>query len=423
MRSGDEDRSGRREPATLRCSSPTLLHGFVRFAVVALCFISPASSTASTLIAGSAGSADSALAGSTVAEPLSPLGAHFSNPAGLAAFESRAMGTSLAVAYGEGIVSSKEIDYRSSNEVIVPFLETFLVVPHGRWTFGIATMGSSGSRYDFGAQPASGVNDGFFSEVGMMGVPIGAAWRATDDLWLGAELILLYGSAHLRYSREVAEAPGTQTRFRFTSSGFGVQAMLGITWRPTPVWSVGLAARTPGRVWTSGDSALGRGSQDVDLEVQVPAEVYVGVTRRLGKRWEASYSLRFTDSSKLGDSTFHFEKTPSADTPFLQDARDEWRHAIGAEYRWSDTLSLLAGFTGSNAIVGDEGVSPMSYDCPDYRIQAGLHRTGARWTLSGSFAYLFRGSREIEPDEALVFPGRYESEPAYLLSIMVSRSF
>ncbi|MFN2427894.1 MAG: OmpP1/FadL family transporter [Candidatus Binatia bacterium] len=376
------------------------------------------------MIAPSAGPADGATAGSTIAEPLSPLGAQFSNPAGLAGFTDRAMGGGLGFAYGRGeVTADSPAGYHAENEVLVPFLNSFLVVPWGRWTFGIATMGTSGARFDYGARPALGVDDGFFSESGMLGLPIGAAYRVSDALWIGGQIIPLYGTTHLRYSREVSEFPGAPTPFRFTVSGLGVQGMVGMTWRHKEAWSVGFSVKPPGRVWTEGDTRLGTGKQDVNLEIEVPTEVALGVTRALGRDWKASYGVRFVDTSVLARSYLRFEDTPSANMPFLSGARDEWRHAIGVQYRWSDSLMLMSGVAKANGIVSNKGVSPSSYDSKDWRLNTGLRWKGEAWMLDAAFGYVFKGSRRVSAEDARVFPGKFESKPAYLLSFVITKNF
>jgi long-subunit fatty acid transport protein len=395
------------------------------FALVALVpLLLPHRALASGLLSAAAGSADAATGGSTIAEPLTPLGAQFANPAGLAGFERKQMGVGLGLAYGKGVVTADApAGYQATNEVLVPFLETFLAVPRGRWTFGISSMGTSGARFDYGARPALGVADGFFSESGIFGVPIGAAYRLSDQWWIGAQIAPLYGSTHLRYSMEVAEFPGTPTRFRYTVSGFGVQGMLGVTWRPDGLWSLALSVKPPGRIWADGDTPLGAAKQDVNLELEAPTEVAFGVTRALLTKWRVSYGLRFIDTSALGTSFIRFEKTPSADTPFLPAARDEWRHAVGVEYAWSERLKLLGGFSKANAIVGRRGVSPSTYDTKDLRLSVGARWNGEGWILDGSFGYLFGGDRHIGAGEALVFPGKYDSKPAYLLLGTITRKF
>lgn len=358
-----------------------------------------------------------------MAEPLSPLGAHFSNPAGLARFTERTMGSGIGAAYGRGVVST-DFGYHAENEVLVPFLDMYLVVPwNDRWTFGIGSMGTSGARFDYGARPEVGVNSGFFSENGTMGLPIGVAYRVSDSLWLGAEIVPLYGSAHLRYTRPVAELGGADQAFRFTVDGFGIQSMFGVTWKPDDAWSLGLGVRPPGKLWADGDTKLANGKQDVDLELDVPTEVTLGILRRFGAKWTVSYGGRFIDTSVLAKNYFHFEQTPSANMAYVQGARDEWRHMLGAQYAWSDAWTLLGGVTKANGIVSDRGINPSVYDSRDWRLHTGLRWQGEKWGIDGAFAYIFGDARHVSAEDAMVFPGKFDSKPAYILSFLVSRRF
>jgi long-subunit fatty acid transport protein len=423
MRIGARARSRRLVGRLLHLArSPFLLTGLARFALAGL--LLPGTAAASGLLVPAAGPADAAAAGATIAEPLSVPGAQFSNPAGLAGFRERAMGSGIGVAYGRGEITADEpAGYHADNEVLVPFLNGFLVVPYGRWTFGISTLGTSGARFDYGARPALGVNDGFFSESSVLGIPVAAAFRATETLWLAAQIIPLYGSTHLRFSREVAENPGAPTPFRFTTAGFGVQGMFGVTWKPDERLAIGGSVKTPGRVWTEGDTRYGSGKQDVDLELEAPLEVALGVTATFWKGWKASYGARFVDTSVLARSFLRFEQTPSANSPFLHGARDEWRHALGLSYDVTEATTVLGGFSKANGIVSSRGVSPTSYDSRDLRLSAGVRWRGSRWTIDGAFGYVFAGSRRVSREDALVFPGRYESKPAYLLCVMLTRTF
>lgn len=423
MRDGRDARSEQQQGLFLPPATAYLLPGLL-LCLASLGLSTPSLSSASGLLAPAAGSADAATGGSTIAEPLTPLGAQFGNPAGLAGFESRQIGSGLGLAYGRGVVTADTpAGYHAENEVLVPFIESFLAIPWGRWTFGIATMGTSGARFDYGPRPDVGVDDGFFSESSVLGVPIAAAYRVSDQLWLGAQITPLYGSTHLRYSQPVAELAGATMPFRFTVEGFGVQGMLGVTWKPDEAWALGLSYKPPGRIWADGDTRLGSGRQDVELELEAPQEIALGITGTLLERWKLSYSVRFIDTSVLSSSTIRFSDTPSANTPYITDARDEWRHAVGLEYAWSERLRLLGGFSKANGIVGSKGTSPSSFDSRDLRLSTGARWNGENWILDGAFGYIFGDDRHVSAADAMVFPGTYHSKPAYLLSVTLTKKF
>ncbi|HEY2774808.1 MAG TPA: outer membrane protein transport protein [Candidatus Binatia bacterium] len=380
----------------------------------------------SSLVVPASGAPDVACAGSTVAEPLSPLEAQFANPAGLAGFGETAAGSGLGLAYGRGVVSAQTGagQYHADNSVIVPFLDGFAVLPWGRWTFGVSVMGTSGARFDYGPRPAVGIDKGFFSESSIFAVPIGAAYRLSDTLWLGAEISPLYGSTHLRFDETVAEAPAAPTYFRYTVSGLGVQGMVGITWRPVESWSFGLSVKPPGRIWTDGNTEFQGEKQNVDLDLEWPMAVSVGVKDRITPRWALTYGASFVQTSVLATSYMRYEKTPSANSPFLPDARDEWHHALGIDYAWSDAVKVFGGLSWANGIVGNRGVTPLSYDSQnDVRLSIGARRKTERWVIDGSFAYIFAESHHVTADQALMMPGGYNSKPAYLLSILLTRKF
>ena len=105
----------------------------------------------------------------------------------------------------------------------------------------------------------------------------GVAYRFNDRLSLGAAITPLFGRSHMRYTLG-------GLRFKYRLNGPGIQGMLGLRWEPRPGLAVGLGVRTPGRVWMDGSMPLGGGDQDVDLELEMPAQVFAGVSKHLGER-------------------------------------------------------------------------------------------------------------------------------------------
>ncbi len=363
-------------------------------------FASPG--TASQLLVSSTSARDTALSGSTVAEPRTPSAAMFSNPAGLALFDTMTVDGSAAFAFANPRMDvSAPSTYDETSSVFVSSPAMGLALPRrSSWHFGFAMYGTVGNKFDFGADPSEGVPDDFLSEAGVFTFGAGVAYRFSDRLSVGAAITPLFGLLHNRYTLG-------GLRFKYRLNGPGIQGMLGLRWEPRPGLAVGLGVRTPGKVWMDGDMPLAGSSQDVDLELKMPTQVFAGVSKHFGERIIVSLAGRWTDSSSFGNSTIEFEVTEAADAPFVPSAKDEWLVSAGLEYIWNEFLTLRLGVGHANAIVGDKGVSPLVFDTQDTRVGVGFSLNLDPWSVDFMAGHAFRGSRDIGADEALILPGRY----------------
>ena len=358
--------------------------------------------TASQLLVSSTSARDTALSGSTVADPRTPSAAMFSNPAGLVLFDKTTVDGSTAFSFANTRMDvSAPSTYDETNSVSVLSPAMGLALPSkGSWHFGFALYGSVGNKFDFGADPSEGVPDDFFSEAGIFTFGAGVAYRFSDRLSLGAAITPLFGLSHMRYTLG-------DLRFKYRLNGPGIQGMLGLRWEPRPGLAVGLGLRTPGKVWMDGSMPLGGSDQDVDLDLKMPTQVFTGVSKHWGERLVTSLAVRWTDSSSFGDSMIEFEVTEAADSPFVPGAKDEWLVSLGVEYIWNEFLTLRLGAGHANAIVGDKGVSPLLFDTRDTRVGVGFSLNFDPWSVDFMAGHAFRGSRDIGVDEALILPGRY----------------
>jgi long-chain fatty acid transport protein len=345
-----------------------------------------------------------------VAEPKTPSAAMFANPAGLTLFNE----TTVDVSSGFPIVHTK-VDasspstYEETDSFVVWSPAIGIAVPRkSSWHYGFATYGSVGNKFDFDSDPAAGVENRFFSEAGIFTSGAGLAYRFSDRLSVGAALTPLFGLLRMRYT--VAGLP-----FKFKLTGPGIQGMFGLRWEPRDGLAVGLGVRTPGRVWMDGSTPFAGGSQDVDLDLDMPAQVFFGITQHLGEHTIVSIAGRWSDTSSFGDSLIEFERTPAASLPFVPGAKDDWLFSVGVEYVWNDVLTLRVGAGHAKAIVGEEGVSPLLFDAEDYRVAVGFGLNFDRWSLDLMAGHAFRGSRHIAADEALIFPGRYSLDGQIVL--------
>lgn len=372
--------------------------------------VAPASVRASQLLAPAMGAADSATQGTRIADPHTPAAALFENPAGLTAFDSFTHGGDFGVAYGRGEVdASAPAGYDEANNVWSVIPDFGLSVPYRqRWRFALGTYGTTGSRFDYDADPSLGVPS-FFSETSVMAVPLGTAYRLSQQVSIGAEIQPMFGQLRTHFT--VGGLP-----FRYKINGPGVQGLVGVAVRPTEQWAVGLSLRTPGMIWMGGSMPVPNvGRQRVHADVQMPLQVLGGATWRCAQRLTLSGSVRFTNSSTLGDSTIEYELTPQANSGFVPDANDEWKFAVAAEYALQEQTTLRLGTLWASHIVGSRGVSPLVFDGDDTRVSLGVGQQLGPWMLDVMAGYALPAERHISSNTALILPGDYSMQGAILM--------
>ena len=396
----------------------------VSIAALALVATLASSGVASDLLAATVGAADTGMAAADLARPRSPAGAQFANPAGLAGFET-SLSVGLGAAWGTGRVRATIPDgYKEDNSVVAMIPElAYVKRGRGAWSFAAGIHGTVGTRYDYAKDPSVDVDRDFFAEVTIIAAPLSLAYRASERLWLGVQLMPVFGYFRSHFAIP-AYTPGFDPLFtpRFKLTGPGVTAMGGVSWHATEHVSLALSARPPGRVWMDGSSLAPSGErQDTDLHLDLPAEVSAGVTFKPTDGWTLAYTVRWIDASAFGESEVRFEDSSAYDFPFIPDARDEWRHAIGAEWRPSAPLALRIGASHADHIVGSRGVTPLSYDGDDTRLYAGSSWKTDGWSFDLGVVYKLPDSRDIGPTEALMLPGHYRTGSAVLVLFAATR--
>jgi long-subunit fatty acid transport protein len=383
---------------------------FAGACLVACVLLTPAPAAATCLLTPAVGAADSATVGTRVADPPTPSAALFSNPAGLTDFDTFTYGGGLGVGYGRGRIEASMPAGFSDTTTMWPLIPDFgLSVPYqDRWRFAAGTYGCTGSRFDFGPDPAAGVPS-FYSETIVMAVPVGVAYRLTDQVSVGAEVQPMFGQLRTHF-------PLGGLEFKYKINGPGVQGMVGVAWRPTQQWAFGLGVRTPGMIWLTGSMPVpDAGRQGVHSDLEMPTQVFLGGTWRGLPRLALSGAVRFTNSSTFGDSKIEYDLTPQANSGFIPDAHDEWKFGLAAEYALAEQTVLRLGASWASHIVGSNGVSPLVYDDDDTKISIGVGQRFGHWRLDVTAGFALPAERHISPASALVYPGAYSMEGAVVM--------
>ena len=399
------NRSGARSPLPARVRFRTSV------VAIGLMVAAGTRAEASQLLVPSVGAPDTGMSGATVASPMTPAAAAFSNPAGIMNLEPGSTSFSMGIPIGHSAVrASAPAGYRSDSDFVAFAPEGGAVFEtDGGLRWGFALYGSLGAVFDSDADPSVGVDHDFLSEQGISNASLMVGWNAGERLSFGFALTAVYAETHLRYFQAIPWA--------YTTRGPGIQAIGGLRYRLTDKVALGLGVRTPGMVWATGDQRLPSGEkQDVDLDLNLPSQVFAGVNADVSDRLGVGVYGRWTDASTFGGSEYEFEKTPTGNIPFIRSATDEWRVGAGARYEATEAFAVSTGFGYADSIVPDTWVTPLLVDSNQWTISAGLSYVIRDWTVDFAFGHSFKGERDVSPADATVFPGDYSmSGQIYIL--------
>ena len=169
------------------------------------------------------------------------------------------------------------------------------------------------------------------------------------------------------------------------------------------------------------DEVPSGGRQDVDMEVKLPTQIVGGLEHRFTERLHVMASLRWTDSSTFGSSRANFGAMPTVRPAFVPAAKDEWRAAIGTRYAWTPRVELRAGFAYSTRIVGTDGASALLFDNNHVAMAVGGAYARGDWTFEFTAGLIPFADRDVNANEAIVFPGNYQSGGGMLMLGMQRR--
>ena len=214
------------------------------------------------------------------------------------------------------------------------------------------------------------------------------AYRFNDWISVGAGVQIQYASADLRFG--LGPTPGSDLNIDAHGWGFGATA--GVTLTPTPTTSIGLGWRSGVNQKANGTLTLSAGVPAVpgfattlgavNTTIKGPDTVSLGIRQRLDPRWTVMGTVEWSNWSRIGTVTFSQPSGAPATVLGVPVAlplqyRDGWFFSLGAEYMWSERLTLRTGVAYEISPISDRVRMPLIPD--NNRIWASV---GASWQVS-----------------------------------------
>ena len=207
------------------------------------------------------------------------------------------------------------------------------------------------------------------------------AFRINDWISIGAGAQIQYAKANFSFGLPTV---GQVVNLRGTGMGYGATA--GVTLTPTPTTSIGLGWRSAINQKIDGElvsnvpvplSTFG----GINTTVKLPDIVSLGIRQRVDQRWTLMGTVEWTNWSRIGTLTV----SQSSGSPILIGGqphtvpfewRDGWFFSGGAEYVWTDRLTVRGGVGYEISPVTDQVRTPLVPD--NNRVWASI---GASWQV------------------------------------------
>ena len=272
------------------------------------------------------------------------------------------------------------------------------------FSFGIGMYGSLGFSFNHDAAPEHGVPNNFFTELVSVSLAPSVSYSLAHNLHVGVGINPTYG-------RLKTKTPTPLGRLDLDVRGPGVFGTIGVLYQPTPKLNLGLAYKTPGKIWMFGNARVGGGGDDATVYFNIPQNVKFGFAYRVTERWRIVGQARWSHLSVFDETRIRFDKHTALNSPAVGRAKDRWRVGAGMLFEVCDWLTLGTGFSYEPWAIKDDSLRPTLSDNTDILWSFGGQITRGAWIIDlvGGLPISVE-DRYADASENPFTPGRYELE-------------
>lgn len=263
------------------------------------------------------------------------------------------------------------------------------------------------------------------------------AYKVNDALSVSLGVEIMYSSMYMGNKIPTFTQAGLfDNDLQLKGQGWGFGAHLGLHWRPSDQWSVGLAYKSQVTLNLSGDAdfkyeganALTRNmhlpqarDSGVNSTLQLPDSLALGIAYTPLDNLSIEAGVTWTRWSTYNALNIYF------DSGYASINDKEWRDGfgfnLGVEYKPLDWLTLRAGVSRETSVVNE------SYS--DYMMPTNGRTTAAvgmgfaynNWTLDLAYSHLWIDPVSYDNSRATMYPGHSENVVANVYMVSLGYSF
>jgi len=216
------------------------------------------------------------------------------------------------------------------------------VKKQGQLAYGIGIYGQGG----MGTEYASGD----MAQVGVGRVILPLVYSVDGRLNIGGSIDIVWAGMDLVFNMANIDFQDGSD-FTGAAKGYGVAAKLGFTYKLNDALTLGGVYQTAGNL----SDLKGDGYRVADFDM--PAVVGLGLAWQANPRLLLALDVKnVLWSDSMNTVTIH---TPGGPVPFQQDWDDQLVVSLGFAYRYTEALTLRAGFNHGKNPIPNEHVSPL----------------------------------------------------------------
>jgi long-chain fatty acid transport protein len=223
------------------------------------------------------------------------------------------------------------------------------------------------------------------SEIFSLNVTPMASYRINDMISVGAGVQMEYFRARL--SQAIGVAPDAPTALLRATDDLGVGFNLGVQINPWKGTTLGLGYRSSISHDVNGSLDVSGTSTPAKTTLDTPDVLSFGIRQEITERFRMLGTVEWDHWSKLGE----LPVTGPGGVPLTSlklDYRDGWLYSVGAEYDYSDTLTLRAGIGYEVAPLTVENRDTRLPETDQFILSAGAtYKYNDRITLDASYLY------------------------------------
>ncbi|MDO9466412.1 MAG: outer membrane protein transport protein [Thiobacillus sp.] len=258
------------------------------------------------------------------------------------------------------------------------------------------------------------------SELKTINLNPSIAWKAGESLSLGAGLSLQYAEATLS---NLAGVNGVAT---VEGDDFGWGFNLGALWQVSPATRVGLAYRSEVEYTLEGDASFSVSTflnSQVTADTTLPDSASLSLFHKLDERWDILADITWTGWSDFRE----LRVVTNGGAALVQtdhNWRNTWRYSLGANYRYSDRLTLRGGVAFDQRAASDTFRTARIPDEDRTWVALGAqYRMSPTMVIDVGYAHIFVSDASInKPENGVTLTGTYDSS-VDILSAQLTLNF